>query len=155
MKIAARILSLLILASLASFYVACDNTDDPKESETDQQIKKLDGTWQTTAYTLDGVTPPDLDYSSFVLTVNGEPGNTSVNYSVSGRPAGKPSPWNSSGTLEFGDNVKQNLVREDGVSINYSVTDETLVIDFTFSSTPYNGRVGNVTGNWHFEFSKQ
>jgi hypothetical protein len=154
MKLAARILSLLILAGVASFYVGCDG-EKTEKSETDQQIEKLDATWATTAYNLDGTTPTDLDYSGFKLTINGSAGNTEVNYTVTGRPSGKPSPWNSSGVFEFGTNVKQNLIRDDGTAINYSVTETTLIIDFTFSAAPYPGRVDNVNGNWHFEFEKE
>jgi hypothetical protein len=159
MKLAARILSLIVLTAVACFYAGCDPGDDPEKSEMDQQIEKLNGTWNTTAYTLDGLVPADLDYSNFDLVLTGSEGDESLEFSAVGRPSGKPSPWPESGTVEFGTNVKQNLIRLDPnevtVPISYSVTETTLIIDFTFSTTPYNGRVQNVTGNWHFEFSKQ
>lgn len=152
MKLAARIFSLLILVGFATFYISCDD-EKLKKSDTDIQIEKLNGNWDATTVTLDG-SAPSLDHANFALTITGSPGNTTITYTATGRPAG-PSPWPPSGTLEFGTNVKQNLTREDGVAINYSVTETTLVVDFTFSGTPYTaGRVENVTGSWHFEFTK-
>jgi hypothetical protein len=155
MKAAVRIFSIIILAGLTAFYMGCDGGGDPKKSETDEQIEMLNGTWQATTVTLDGTTPA-LDHSNFTITISGSAGNSQVNYTVSGRPEG-PSPWNSSGIFEFDEmNVKQKLIREDDIPVNYSVTDGTLVLDFTFSGTPYDaGRVSNVSGSWHFEFAKQ
>lgn len=145
----------MVLTGLAAFVLSCDNGGGPKKSEIDQQIEKLNATWAASTVTLDG-TAPVLDHSGFSLKIEGSPGNTQVNYTAQNRPAG-PSPWNSSGILEFGEtNVKQSLTRDDGIAITYSVTETTLVIDFTFSGTPYDaGRVANVSGNWHFEFTKQ
>jgi hypothetical protein len=155
MKPAARILSILILAGLTAFYMGCDGGENSKKSETDEQIEKLNGTWNATTVTLDGTTPA-LDHSDFSITISGSAGNDQVNYTVTGRPEG-PSPWNSSGIFTFdASNVKQKLIREDDIPVSYSVTDGTLVLDFTFSGTPYDaGRVSNVSGNWHFEFAKQ
>jgi len=159
MKFASRILSLLVLTALASLYIGCGPDNDPELSDKDKQIQLLNGTWNTTAFTLDGNTPTDLDYGDFQVILTGETGDEQMGFEVANRPPGKPSPWPASGTMAFGANVKQNLIRKDpnnvDVSIVYSVTETTLVMDFTFSTAPYNARVGNVTGNWHFEFTKQ
>jgi hypothetical protein len=153
MKLAARILSVLVLASFASFYLSCDGGDDPEKSEKDEQIELLTGTWNATAVTLDGDTPA-LDYSTFALEVSGTAGSDEVSYQALNRPDGL-SPWAPDGFLTFGDNVKQQLVREDGITVNYSVTETTLILDFTFEGDGYpGGRVREVQGNWHFEFQK-
>ena len=151
----ARFLSLIVLASVVVFYVSCDGGGDPEKSEIDEQIEKLNGTWDATAVTLDGVAPTSQNYDDLQLVIQGAAGNEQVNYTVSGRPSGS-NPWNSGGILEFGTaNVKTELTREDGIAVSYSVTETTLVVDFNFSGTPYDvGRVANVSGNWHFEFVK-
>jgi phage tail sheath gpL-like len=155
MKIAARILSFFVLIALATFYMACGGGEGNEESEMDQQIKKLNGTWANPTVTMDGQAHA-LNHSGMVLNIQGTAGNSSVSYTVSGRPQG-PSAWPSGGTLTFGTNVKQNLIREDQVPVTYTVTDTKLTLDFTFTGTPYtsSGRVSSVSGNWHFEFTKQ
>jgi hypothetical protein len=157
MKSAARILSLVILAGLSSFYIACDEGGGKSKSETDQQIEKLNGTWDATTVTLDGVAPP-IDQSDFQLTINGSAGNTVINF-VTVRPTGL-SPWPPSGTLEFDEaSPTTTLVRNDGggetVTISYSVSETTLSMDFLFSGDPFpSGRTKNVNGTWHYEFAK-
>jgi hypothetical protein len=155
MKIAARVLSLLVLMSVATFYISCDGGDDAEKSETDVQIEKLTGTWKATSVTYNSTTPP-LDHSNFVITITGAPGSNSVSYAIAGRPQG-PSAWPASGTLEFGSNVKSSLTREDATPVTYAVTATGLIMDFNFTGTPYSsaGRTKNVTGQWHFEFTKQ
>jgi hypothetical protein len=156
MKILGRILSLLVLVSLAAFYVACDNDNGSEDSETDQQIAKLNGTWDVESATFEGTTP-DLDHTNMTITISGSKGDDQVSYVVSGRPTG-PSAWPPSGTLAFGStNVKQSLTRDDGVVINYSVTDgnpATLTIDFNFNKTPYNAKASSVAGDWQFVLKK-
>ena len=154
MKIAARILSLMVLVALATFYVSCGGDGGNEKSDTDVQIEKLNGTWKVSSVTQDGAAPA-LNHDAMTLTSQGTAGNTTISFNVSGRPQG-PSAWAPSGNLTFGSNVKQNLTRDDNVSINYSVTETTLVMDFTFNRDPYQaGRVSSVQGSWHFEFTKQ
>jgi len=156
MKIAARILSLVVLAALTTFYVSCKPDDDPEKSETDQQIEKLNGTWAVSEATLNSG-PPDLDHSGMTMAISGTAGNQSVSFSVNGRPAG-PSAWPPNGTFAFGTaNVKTSLTRDDGVAVSYSVTDTQLIMDFEFQMTPYtsSGKSKSVEGQWHFVFTKQ
>src|SRR5688500_8783538 len=127
MKIVARILSLVVLVSLAALYTGCGPDNDPEKSETDVQIELLNGTWNAN----DGATmfnggQPDLNHDNLVLTISGTAGNQSVSYTVSGRPAG-PSAWPPNGTFAFGSsNVKTSLTRDDGVAITYTVTETQL-----------------------------
>ena len=158
MKFIARILSVAVLASLALFYIACGPEGGDPESEIDQQIEKLNGTWNVTTATLDGVAPP-VDQSGFVLTINGTKGNTTINFTAT-RP-GSLSPWPPSGTFDFDAAAPSSkLIRNDGggetVPVDYSVSGSTLVMDFVFDGDPFpSGRAKNVTGSWHYEFTKQ
>lgn len=152
MKFASRILSLAILVSLTLFYMSCKEDGPDKKPETEIQFEKLAGNWDVTTATLEGA-PPALDHSNVVLKISGSA--TGINYVVENRPAG-PSAWPAEGVFTFGPTVATQLVRDDDVIITYSVTENTLTLDFDFNGTPYTaGRVENVSGQWHFEFQKQ
>jgi hypothetical protein len=151
MKFAVRVLSIAVLLSLTMFYISCDPEPPKKKPDTEVQFEKLSGTWTVVSATLDNA-PPALDHSSMTLTIGGSP--TGMTFTVAGRPAG-PSAWPASGVFTFGTDVSTQLVRDDDVTITYSVTESSLVLDFTFNGDPYTaGRVTNVSGSWHFEFTK-
>ena len=152
MKIAARILSVIALTSVATLYTAC-GPDDPKEkSDTDKQIELLNGSWSVSSATFQDV-EPDLDHTGMDITITGSVGNTSVAYTVTGRPTG-PSAWPASGNFTFGSNVKTELTRDDGVPVVYAVSGNQLTMEFTFDKTPYNARTSSVAGKWTFVFTK-
>jgi hypothetical protein len=159
MKLAARVLSLLILAGVAMFYVSCSKDDDPGKSDTDIQIEKLNGTWKITdanQVTLTGASP-GVDYTGFTLQITGTSGsnNNSVSFAATARP--DLSPWPDNGTLTFGSNVTETLIRSgDDVSIAYDVDDTTLTMEFFYDGAGYPGsRAKNVEGTWTFTFTKQ
>jgi hypothetical protein len=150
MKIASRIFSLLLIAGVATLF-GCGGDDKKDKTEQEVQIEALNGTWQANTVTFNGGTPA-LDHSNFIITITG---TSQLSYSITGRPTG-PSAWPSSGTFTFGPNVKEDLIREDEVAISYSVSGNNLVMDFTFDDEAYTaGRVSSVSGQWHFEFTKQ
>ncbi len=154
MKLAVRVLSLVVLAGVALFYVSCDNSDSPGKSEQDTQIEKLNGSWTITSnddVTLDGGSTGE-DYTGFTLTLTGQAGSNAISYAASGRPA--TSAWPGNGTLAFGTVVTQDLTRDDAVGITYSVTDTELIMEFNYSGDPYT-RAKNVQGAWRFTFTKQ
>jgi hypothetical protein len=152
MKIAARILSLAIIASAASLFMGCGGDDKKGKSEQDTQLELLNGTWNANSVTLDG-SAPSANHDNFVLTINASAGNTTMTYSDTGRPS--VSPWPGTGTFTFGTNVKSDLVRDDAVDISYTVDGNSLVMTFTFNKDPYaGGRISSVTGQWRFEFTK-
>jgi hypothetical protein len=153
MKIAARILSLLVLIGVSILYVGCGPDDPADKSDTDKQIELLNGTWVVSNATFEG-TAPTLDQTGMKLTITGSIGNNSVNYAVADRPEGLSS-WPSSGTFTFGTDVLTKLTRDDGVSITYSATATALTMDFIFDKTPYNARTSSVSGHWVYEFTKQ
>lgn len=160
MKIAFRIASLLVLVVLSTYYMSCKKEDDPEPSETDQLIAKFTGTWgvESNADVTFEDAAQDLNYENFAIAITGTEGSTSMNYQVSGRPVG-PSPWNSSGTLAFGTPAASQLVREDGIVINYSfVDDNTLSLSFNFNKEQAytsTGRSASVGGDWVFVLKKQ
>ena len=161
MKIASRILSLLILAFVSTFYMSCRKDDDEKETEEQRQLTKLKSVW--TLETANDGQDRTGDFDNLVLTLEGNyaEGGT-YNYSFTGiRP--DPSPWPVSGTWKFGTNKSTELIRDPGgvneIPMTYTVTDTNLVIEFTVpdGSAGWEGgssRVRSVTGDWTFTFSK-
>jgi hypothetical protein len=154
MKLVSRILSLVLITGLATFFAGCGGDDDPKKSDQDVQLSLLNGTWNAATVQFQG-NPPSLNHDDFVLTINAQPGDEVMSFTVSGRPTG-PSAWPANGTFEFGSNVKTQLVRGDQVAIDYTVDKNSLVMEFEFTGNAYDaGRTSSVTGEWRFEFTKQ
>jgi hypothetical protein len=154
MKLAVRAFSLLILAAVAAFYVNCSGDDNPGKSDQDAQIEKLNGTWTITTndnVTLDGIASGE-DYTGFTLDIDGQAGNSTISYSVSGQP--DLGPWPGNGSLSFGNPVTSALTRDDNIGITYSVTETTLIMEFTFTGEGYSARTKNVEGTWRFTFTK-
>jgi hypothetical protein len=155
MKLAARVLSSLILVGIATFYFSCKG-DDGEKSEQDAQIQKLNGTWEIQSS--DDVTlsasAPSEDFTGFTLTISGTVGQNTLSYIKSQGSLPTVSPWESSGTLTFGQNVMETLVRDDDVIITYEVTDSQLIMTFDYDPNA-GGRVRNVEGAWKFVFTKQ
>jgi hypothetical protein len=159
MKIALRVLSLLILVAVSAFYMGCKDDDEKKTSEEKQQLDKLLGTW--TLQSANDGNDRTGDFTNLVLTLSGNyvEGGT-YNYSFTGtRP--DPSPWPPSGTWKFGTNKLTEMIRDpnspDEISMTYTVTDTNLEIKFTVpDGSPGwpGGRIKSVTGNWTFNFTK-
>jgi hypothetical protein len=160
MKLAAKILSLLVLVGMATLYIGCKNNDGPTETVTDKQIKALVATWKVAAdtdVTLDG-DPPQLGQKDLTIVIQGNAGSTQVNYTITKRPIG-PSAWNTGGTFEFNAASPTTKVkREDNVEVLYEVDGSKLKMTFTVSGSGYtstSGRTASVAGVWVYNFTKQ
>lgn len=164
-RFAVRALSLLTLVAVSVFYTGCKDKDEDKQTEEQKQLTKLKGVW-TLVSANDGQdrTADFTDNNGPIkLTLEGNyvEGGT-YNYSITGtRP--DPSPWPVSGTWKFGTNKSTEIIRDPGgsseVLMNYQVTDTDLVISFNIpdGSAGWEGgtsRIGSVTGDWTFTFSK-
>lgn len=160
MKLASRILSLLVLTTLAIFYISCDGGGGNNQSEEEKQFNKLKFNWNLVSAN-DG-TDRTNDFPNLKLTLSGTfaQGGT-FQYSFTGtRPT--PSPWPASGTWEFGGNPSTQIIRDpnsnDELDMTYEITNDVLVISFT---VPENhpgwtgGRIESVSGNWIFTFKKE
>src|SRR5687767_5224438 len=128
MKIAFRILSLLILVVVATFYAGCKKDDDNPDTEEKKQLTKLLGAW--TLQSANDGTDRTADFmngtSPLVLHLEGNyvEGGT-YNYSFTGKRP-DPSPWPSNGTWKFGTNKSTQIIRDPGgvneISMTYQVT---------------------------------
>lgn len=168
MKITLRLLSLLILVVVSTFYAGCKKETDDSETEEKKQLDKLVGAWTLEAAndgtdrTVDFLTeenPP----APLVLHVQGNyvEGGT-YNYSFTGKRP-DPSPWPESGTWKFGTNKATQIIRDpngpEEITMNYVVTETNLEISFVVpdGSDGWPGgtsRISNVIGNWSFTFKK-
>ena len=161
MKIAFRVLSLLVLAMVATFYAGCRKDDNDPETEEKKQLDKLVGDW-----TLVSATDVNGDRTSsfpgLVLSLTGTySGEGKIyNYALTGtRP--NPSPWPVDGFWKFGNPKTTQLIRDPGgvdeIPMSYTVNETDLVIEFTVpdgSAGWPGGRVQSVTGEWTFTFTK-
>lgn len=161
MKIASRILSLLVIATLTIFYTGCKKDDNNKKTEEETQLTKLKGVWTLQSANDGGVRTGD--FSSLVLTLGGTyvEGGT-YEYSFTGtRP--NPSPWPVSGTWKFGSPKTSQIIRDPNTSsetpMSYTVNATNLEISFSVpdGSTGWTGgtsRTRSVSGDWTFVFTK-
>jgi hypothetical protein len=159
MKIASRILSLLILVAIATIYVACKDKKGNDETVESIQLKKLSDSW-TVQSASDG-SDRTTDFAGVVLTIEGNyVENGTYSYELSGtRP--NPSPWPISGTWKFGNPKTSQLVRDPGgvseTPMTYTVTDTELEIQFDVPEGSVGwpgGRISSVVGHWTFTFTK-
>jgi hypothetical protein len=156
MKLLTRTLSLLTIASLVLFFANCGGDGGGGTPTEKKQLAKLVGTWEIESATLDGGTPtPDktADYAGFTLTLSGtfDEDNEDAfpyTYVTTNRP--DLSPWDASGTWGFGSNPKTQIVREDGLGINYSLaSDGTLTLMYNFSGEGFpSAKAAEVDGDW-------
>jgi hypothetical protein len=161
MKLTTRILSLLILVGMIIFASGCGPDPKKKKTAAEKQFEKLASSWSLVSAS-DG-NDRTADFVDLVLTLSGTfAENGTFNYDFSGtRP--NPSPWPKSGTWKFGDNPEGDLIRDPGtdseLAMEYTVTDTNLTINFVIPNGdpgfPGGSRVGNVTGDWTFEFVRQ
>lgn len=161
MKIATRILSLVILFVVTTFYIGCRDKDTDKKTEEETQLIKLKSVW--TLVTANDGQDRTADFPNLKLTLEGNyvEGGT-YNYSFTGtRP--DPSPWPAQGTWKFGTVKTTDIIRDPGgsneIAMNYTVTDTNLIITFNIpdGSAGWPGgtsRVKSVTGDWEFTFEK-
>ena len=151
MNIQRTIFLIFISAAATILFTGCSDNDKNDPSVTEQQIEKLKGSWKATAVTLDDVA--QSGYDAFTMGIMSNTA-ASVSYTISYSP--DRSPWISAsgGRLFFDErNPAIYLIREDDVNIQYSVTDTTLIMEFTYQEE--GGRTEGVSGNWKFTFSRQ
>ncbi|HEX5171691.1 MAG TPA: hypothetical protein VFW11_21075 [Cyclobacteriaceae bacterium] len=161
MKVLARILSLIVVASATTVLMNCDSGGGSEKSAEEVELGKLSATWTMTAVDLDG-TDRTSDFANLVLTISGTYSNSTTNpvysFSFTGtRP--NPSPWPANGTWRF-ESVPNKIIRrlDDNQLINYSLTsnDTQLSMDFNYQGAGFaGGRVAEVNGDWSFTFTKQ
>ena len=167
MKIALRVLSLLVLVALAVFYTGCKEKDGNEDTEEKIQLAKLVGDWTLQTANDGGDRTPDfLTDAGAPLTLHLEGNYTGegkiYNYSFTGQRA-NPSRWPVSGTWKFGNPKSSQIIRDPGgvneITMTYTVTETNLILEFTVpdGSAGWEGgtsRVKNVIGDWEFTFEK-
>lgn len=166
MKIALRVLTLLILVAVSASYTGCRDDDDKTDTEEKKQLNKLLGSW-TLQSADDGTVRTDEFVTDagqpLVLTLKGSyvEGGT-YNYGLTGKRPDR-SPWPAEGTWKFGTNKQTDMIRDPAtaseIAMTYTVTDTNLEISFTVpdGSDGWQGgtsRISSVTGNWTFTFTK-
>jgi hypothetical protein len=163
MKLAVRILSLVVLASLVTLYTNCGGDDPAPASKEKVQLDKLVGSWDLTSVTDEA--GARTDFTSVVMTISGTyaaDGGT-YNYSCTGTfPS--PSPMPKTAPFKFGADPNSQLLRVHsldptaGFPMNYTLSNnnQNLQITFNYVGAGFaGGRISNVEGDWVFNFTKQ
>lgn len=150
-----RVLSLILVSAVLLTYMGCDGGGSTPEPIEDVQFTKLAKTWKISTVSFDGA-DRTAEYTGFQLVLGGTKGTPPFSYNTTNRPA--LSPWKPSGTWEFGPAVETQIIRDKGVSadelaINYTVTESTLTLTFTFARDGYTARTEQVRGPWIFTFT--
>ena len=148
-----RVLTTAFSLGVILIFTGCGGSNTPAESTQDKQLRLLSQVWKasTVTFQTDDVS---TTWKNFQLTITGTKGNTTFNYSCAGRPTSN-GPWDASGTWKFGTDPVTQIVRiEDNLNMTYTVTESTLTLNFNYNGPGFKGsRVGNVSGNWVFNFT--
>ncbi len=149
-----KFLITLALVGVSAFFWQCGSDPAPATNPQDEQLKKLSQTWKATAVTFNS-TPVD-GYSpttgNFIITMSGTAGQSTFDYSTTGRPAGVKTPWPASGKFTFGTDFSTVVTRDDGIQVTYTVSATQLQMTFTYVGAGFTGRTSNVEGSWSFTF---
>jgi len=151
-----KVFIMLALLGVALSFWQCGDDSAPAVDPQDEQLTKLSQTWQASAVTFasGGSPQPVTGYDNFAITLSGTAGQSTFNYTVTGRPSGILTPWNGSGTFTFGTDFATTLTRDDGTVVTYSVSATQLQMTFVYTGAGYTGsRVNNVNGSWTFTFA--
>lgn len=138
-----KLASLCLLITLA----ACSNDNDVATGEEGQYTDKLQGTWKVTDARVDGMLVTSA-FKNLELTIDGK------NYEVTNAV---PPIWPNGGSfiLEKVQGAQPYaLARNDEVVITVAgLTATTLVLKFQYVSAG-SGRLGSISGNYEFRFTK-
>ena len=143
-------LLLIFLISLVSF--SCNDDDDSTPTPTpddplDVQASLLNGTWKvkdSNSVTKDGTIVDVFTTMSLTITGGTKDGG---NFTTDHNEDSGTEVWPNSGTWTFQNGDKNKLLRNDGVVMSISVTENTLRTSFTVSG-------GIKDGNWVLDFTK-
>lgn len=144
---------LLLLIILLFTFSRCDDNKENIEPVVANQIKKLMGRWKPVSVKLDGAMQEG--WENFILRVSPVAGAEKLSYVIENNPY--RTVWISTATGNFTfDEIdpEEYLVREDGVRIEYLVTEGTMSMRFTYQETQGGGRGSGVGGAWEFAFEK-
>ena len=143
-------LLLIFLISLVSF--SCNDDDDSTPTPTpddplDAQATLLNATWKvkdSNSVTKDGTIVDVFTTMSLTITGGTKDGG---NFTTDHNEDSGTEVWPNSGTWTFQNGDKNKLLRNDGVVMSISVTENTLRTSFTVSG-------GIKDGNWVLDFTK-
>ncbi len=129
---------ILLIISFA-FFASCDSSEG--EDPQDQQLARLQSTWNVSSVVLDGVTI--TGFENFTLTIG-----TFTYTSTNGLDV-----WPDSGTWEFQGQSVSSVIRDDGVVMTWELaSDNELLISFNFVDP--NGRHSGIGGSYQFSLNK-
>jgi hypothetical protein len=146
MKMTTKTFVLFFIAALFTLMLimgACSKSDPSQE---DVFLKKLNAkTWKVSAVSLDGKDVTSL-FPGFQLTITTSKTYSSTNAVI---PI-----WKANGSFSLtGTAPNFHLLRDDGIDVTVVQADTKLVLEFQYDKALAGGRIGAVSGGYHFEFN--
>ena len=140
----------LVVSVLILCLSGCKSDDSQEMTPEQWQVIKLARPWEAADeqfVKLDNVDVSQF-FEGFTLMFNTQKNYTTTN--------GNSPIWPESGTYEFavvnGSTNIDRLIRNDGTEINIlELTENSLKIEFDYSSTPSGGRTMGISGGYYFE----
>lgn len=138
---------LLLILIVTTAFVGCKNDDDNTPADPEEQIliDQLVGTWIPGTVSLDNVDKTN-EFQNFELTFNA---NKTFN-AVNGKSA-----FPANGTWDFHPDDEEELIRGDGVEMEYNVDEDVLELRFTISSSEYADRSFGMTGEYSMDLQRK
>ena len=151
MKRVNDLLTALVFMSLVVF-ISCNKGDDGDDGPTPQeeQVAKLVGTWNLVSGGAQLGTTPRAEWEGLTAVLQGDVDGGTI--AVTGVPSdpGAEDVWPASSSWTFGNSITE-VIRDDGVTLNVTVTENTLDVRFTITDS---GRIEGFDGSWSFSFQK-
>ena len=137
-----------ILFLLAAISVISCKKDKPEISLQEAAKAKLSTTWilaEGSSVTLDGEDVTS-DYTAFEITFNPAGTYTTIN---------GPAAFNTSGTWVFNGTSLTSITRDGDVATTLTLTDTTLMLEFTIDESQIGSRTTALTGEYVFNLIKE
>src|SRR5579859_908091 len=157
------LLTVLSLGVIFSFS-GCSGGGGAAESTPDKQFGMLSAkTWTASTVTLNGVDQSST-WTGFKLKISGTKGASTFSYNTTTGTRPALGPWPAGGgagglgTWAFGTDPVTMIVRDPGkvgdeLQMTYTVSSTKLTVKFDFTGSGYSARVGNLSGQWEFDFN--
>ncbi|MBT1703790.1 hypothetical protein [Chryseosolibacter indicus] len=139
-----------LFISLFIVLAGCSSEDDKNDLVNNEIFKKLKGTWQATLIEKDNITQNTSEH--FILGISESKVQERLSYTIENNSYNSIWPSNIGMFFLHSQRPSGSMTRDDGVVIDYSIAEKSLIMYFRHSDSAEGGRVKGIGGNWKFTF---